>query len=248
LLLALMLTGAAHAVSRQTASVRFTTTAPGSVTGVVWKLDYRNPEDPSGKPPAVARTIATFPVGTKFDTGAPVACRASDAELALEGGAACPAQSRVGTGALDVDSGSLVEALVPRIIRNDVTNLSRPGQSILLTEATNTAVHTRTVTRARVSGRTVTTDVPPLPGAPPPDPFLALKRFRLSVAPLTRAGRSYVRTPPTCPRSRTWTSTLVFEYRDGVRTVVKSSSPCVPRHRQGGSTPRPGGGRADDDD
>jgi hypothetical protein len=93
---------------------------------------------------------------------------------------------------------------------------------------------TRTVTRAKVSGRTITTEVPPLPGIPPPDPYTSLKRLRLLVPPRARAGRFYVTTPPACPRSRRWIFTLTFVYRDGVRQVVKSASPCGPS-----SGPRP---------
>jgi hypothetical protein len=228
----LLVTGSASAAPRQTASVRFTSTAPSSPSGVDWAMDYRNPDDPKGKPPALARSVTTFPPGSRIDTGAPVHCDASDAELMLEGPAACPAASRVGSGLLDVDTGSLSDAIFPRVLHNQVTNLSNSGESIIYTESTNMpGVQTRTVTRAKVSGRTITTDVPPLPGVPPPDRYTALKRFRLVVPALRRAGRFYVTTPPSCPRSRTWVFTLVFQYRDGVREVVRSPSSCVPRNR-----------------
>jgi hypothetical protein len=228
----LLVTGSATAAPRQTASVRFTSTAPGAPSGVDWAMDYRNPDDTNGKPPALARSIAIFPPASRIDTGAPVHCDASDAELTLAGPAACPAESRVGSGLLDVDTGSLSDAVFPRVLHNEVTNLSNSGESILYTESTNMpGVQTRTVTRAKVSGRTITTDVPPLPGIPPPDPFTALKRFRLVVPALERAGRFYVTTPPSCPRSRAWIFTLVFEYRDGVREVVRSPSRCVLRAR-----------------
>ena len=233
LAVALFLAATAAAAPRQTASVRFTSTKPGSLTGVDWAMDYRNPDDPAGKPPALARTIVTFPPGSTFDTLAPVRCTASDTELMLEGPDACPARSRVATGLLDVDTGSRSDVVFPRILHNRITNLSNAGESILYTESTNMpAVQTRTVTRAKVRGRTITTDVPPLPGIPPPDPYTSLKRFRLRVPPLKRAGRSYVRTPASCPRSRRWIVTLEFEYRDGVRQVVRSPSPCVPRSRR----------------
>lgn len=194
-----------------------------------WSIDYRNPDDPAAKPPSVARTIAAFPDGSTIDTSAPVQCKASDAQLTLNGTGACPTRSRVAAGQLDVDTGSLSDAVFPRILHNDVTNFNNAGESIIFTQSTNMrGVQTRTVTRARVSGNTITTDLPALPGTPPPDPYLALKRFRLSVAPLLRAGASYVTTPASCPASREWIFTLTFEYRDGVRQVVKSASPCVP--------------------
>ena len=45
-------------------------------------------------------------------------------------------------------------------------------------------------------------------------------------------GRGYVTTPPICPASGTWTSTIVFTYRDGVSQTASSPSSC--------DTPPPG--------
>jgi hypothetical protein len=193
-------------------------------------MDYRNPDDPAAKPPAVAENIVVFPAGSRIDTTAPVQCKASDAKLMLSGPDACPPGSRVARGRLDVATGSLSDPIFPRTIHNDVTNLSNAGESIIYAESTNMpGAQTRTVTRAKVTGNTITTSVPPLPGLPPPDPYTAVKRFRLRVPPLARAGRFYVTTPPTCTSSRRWIFTLTFVYRDGVREVVKSPSACVSR-------------------
>jgi hypothetical protein len=226
--LALAATATAPAAPRQTASVTFTSKKPGSLTGVDWAIDYRNPDDPAAKPYAVAQNSVVFPAGSTIDTAAPVQCRASDSELTLEGPGACPRASRVATGTLDVDTGSLSDALFPRVIHNDVTNLNNEGESIIYTESTNMpSAQTRTVTRAKVTRSTITTDVPPLPGTPPPDPYTALKRFRLLVPAYARAGRRYVTTPRSCPSSRHWVFKLTFVYRDGAREVVRSRTPCV---------------------
>jgi hypothetical protein len=229
-ILALPLTSAAQAEStaRQTASVTFTTTEPGASTGLEWAIYWRNPEDPNAKPPAVQETIVVFPSGTRFDFSAPDQCKASDAELTAMGADSCTPGSIVGTGQIDVDTGSLTPSLFPRIIHNDLTNLNDENQSILFAESTNLpGSQTRTVTRARVAGETITTDTPTFPGVPPPDPYLALKSFRLSVPPLTRAGRSYVTTPSSCPRAG-WTFEFTFIYRDGVEQRLESHSPCIP--------------------
>ena len=222
---------AAHGAQRETAVLRFTTPQPGASSGTEWRLDYRDPNDPNGKPPAVASTVAVFPAGTLLDTGAPPQCKASDAEFVIQGTAACPSDTKVGGGTLEVDTGSL--AGIPRIVKNDVTNFNNQDESVLFTQSTNMpGIQTRTVTRAHVHGTTITTDIPPIPGAPPPDPFTALKSFQLSVPPRTVGTRAYVRTPPTCPTSGVWTFTLTFAYHDGVRDVVHTTSPCIARgHR-----------------
>jgi hypothetical protein len=152
---------------------------------------------------------------------------ASDVELTAGGTDACPPGGIVGRGKIDVDTGSLTPSLFPRIIHTDVTNFNNANESILFAESTNfPGAQTRTVTRAHVTGNTITTDTPTFPGVPPPDPYLALKSFRLSVKPLTRAGRSYVITPPSCPSEGYWTFTFTSIYRDGVRETAQSYSPC----------------------
>jgi hypothetical protein len=83
--------------------------------------------------------------------------------------------------------------------------------------------------------------VPPLPGFPPPDPFLAVKTVREIFDPVTQGAgasrRGYITTPSSCPASGQWTNTLTFTYRDGVTQTVPTNSPCTstttPRHRLG---------------
>jgi hypothetical protein len=230
-LLALLALAAAPAVAdaaalRSSATVTFTSRAPASPSGVDWSIDYRDPADPNGKPPAVESTVAVFPDGSRIDTSAPEQCRASDSELTLMGVDACPAATRVATGKLDVDTGSLT--VIPRIVMNDVSNFNNQGESVIFTESTNMpGTQTRTVSRGRIEGNTITTDVPAIPGAPPPDAYTALKSFRLSVPALTRGARTYVTTPPTCPATGHWTFRLSFLYRDGVSETIESPSPCV---------------------
>src|SRR5437588_9108114 len=101
---------------RQTAQLGFTSERPGSPTGTNWLLQFRDPANPNGKPHALQSTIAEFPPGSTIDTTAPAQCHAPDADLTANGTAACPSESRVATGKLDVDTGSL--AIFPRVLHN----------------------------------------------------------------------------------------------------------------------------------
>src|SRR2546430_6064169 len=84
--------------SRQSAKLTFDTERPGVASGVSVAIDYVNPNDPRAKPPAVRRVVLRFASGTRIDTSAPRLCTASDAELMLLGGSACPPGSKVGQG------------------------------------------------------------------------------------------------------------------------------------------------------
>jgi hypothetical protein len=48
---------------RQVASITYTSTVPGAVTGPVLSLEFQNPEDSSLKPHAVARMVVHSPIG-----------------------------------------------------------------------------------------------------------------------------------------------------------------------------------------
>lgn len=212
---------AAASAQRQTFEARFTTDRPGAATGYTVAIDYLGPGDPSAKPHAVQRIVLEPPVGSRIDTAAPARCEASEPELMLLGAEACPAESRVGAGELDLHTGAIVSS-------DRVTLLNAADQLIFLTQPKD-APFVNVVTRAQIreDGAIVTT-VPPLPGLPPPDPFVALDRAQLAVdAVVDAAGRAYVTTPPECPLIGIWTWRATFEYRDGVTETVESPTPCA---------------------
>lgn len=214
----------ASGADRQTAKIEFTTERPSAATGSTLAIDFRNPDDPDGKPFAVSKIVIRYHEGTVYDTSVPDRCRASDAELIARGAAACPEGSRVGGGVIVTDNGS--DAVFPRFIRNDVTTFNNEDELVNLVESKEPP--TRVVGRAPIRGSTVTIEVPPVPGMPPPDPFNAFTRLRVSTEPISRGGRTYLRTPPKCPASGRWTSTVTFTYRDGVRQTETTTAPCTP--------------------
>jgi hypothetical protein len=231
--------GQSEASPYQTAALPFTTTAPGTLTGLTLSIDYGNPNDPSGKPHSVQKLVLRLHPGARIDTSVPEQCKASDAQFAQQGASACPPGSKVGTGETEFDSGSPVE---PRIFKTRVTLFNNEDELILFFETTNTpGPPLRVAARARIEDNTITTEVPPLPGFPPPDPFLAVKTVRETIGPVTRGAgasrRSYITTPASCPASGQWTNTLTFTYRDGVTQTVPTNSPCTGtttrRHRLG---------------
>jgi hypothetical protein len=214
----------AHAAApRQAGSLTYTTTVPGAPTGLVLNFEFQNPDDPSLKPHAVAMMVVHRPAGGVIDTTVPPQCRASNAELMARGPAACPPDSKVGSAVVVADTGS--SGPFPRYSRTNITAFNNQDEVIAVGENEDLPGF-RPVDRTRIEGDRTTTNFPAIPGQPPPDPYTAFKTYQFEFPPYVRDGRTYNRTPPTCPDVGYWTMTLDFTYRDGVTETVESRSPC----------------------
>lgn len=218
---------AAEGASRQSLGFTFDADAPGRSTGLQIAIDYVNPAEPNAKPPAVQTVVETLAAGAVIDTSVPARCTASDVELIAMGAAACPADSVVGGGEVDLDTGV---AGPLREVHTTVTQLNNTDELILIFQPAQGAGLVRSVAPPiSDGGRVVTAQAPPLPGGPP-DGFTALRRVRLQLhARITlRDGveHAYVTTPPTCPASGAWANAVSFTYRDGETQRRTSPTPC----------------------
>lgn len=205
--------------SRQKAELTFTTEKPGRSSGLELSIDYRNPDDPDGKPPAVRQLVEKLARGARFDTSVPRLCRATDAELIAEGADACPQDSRVGRAVITFDSGFPGPA---RFVVVDIVLLNNTDQLIFL--ATPRGTGARVVSRSSVSRRRITGTVPTLPGTPPDGAAVDTAEARLDS--IERDGRAYIRTPRECPRDRRWVNRIRFTYADGVSQVDRTVNRC----------------------
>jgi len=224
---AVALSPSALAAPRQSGTIAFTTTAPGAPTGIDTALDFTNPDQPDQKAPSLRSFSITFPAGTVIDTAVQDQCHATDAELYLEGAAACPSSSRVGGGTLVSDTGS-TDPSVPRYVTNVVTQFNAQDDLRGVADSQSSPSF-RTITHSRLSGTTYNTIVPPFPTFSASDPFTGFKSWRLHDDPFVKAGRASFSTPPRCPSTRYWTVTASFAYWDGVTQALASRSPCTRR-------------------
>lgn len=214
----------AEAGSRQSAKVVFVENRPGVPSGLAFDVDYVNPSDPNGKPPAVRTVFETLAQDARLDTTVPARCDASDAQLMALGDSACPAESKVGTGYIRIDTGFPEPN---RFFDVDVTFLNNTDQLIFLSRERKTGA--RVVSRAAIQGNHLTSMAPPLPGTPPDGGALDVVHTRFDAISREVGGvrRGYITTPSACPRGGTWTNTLAFTYADGVTQTVASQSPCT---------------------
>jgi hypothetical protein len=218
-------TALAQPTSRQTASVGFVEQRPGVPTALTFSVDYVNPDNPGGKPPAVRTVVETLANDARFDTTVPAQCPATDAQLVAMGEAACPPGSKVGTGFIRIDTGF---PQPNRFLEVDVTFFNNADQLIFLN--TSRANGARVVARGTIQGGRLTSNAPPLPGTPPDGGAIDVVQTRLEKISREIGGvpRGYITTPTVCPPGGGWTNTLSFTYADGVTQTVASPSACVP--------------------
>jgi hypothetical protein len=185
----------------------------------VFHDEFFDARDASAKPPPVQHVHVQLPHGARFDTSAVARCTASDAELAAQGASVCPSGSRVGTEVFSFDTG--VEG--HRIVTNDITFLNNKDELIILTEERDSGA--RVVVRGKLGRETLDFELTPLPGTPPDGG--ADKRedakYPVSIGP---TGKSWLTTPPACPRTGKWTFRVDYTFRNGEKVTRTSHSPC----------------------
>lgn len=220
---------------RQTFSSAFDTAVPAQPAGLTLEIDYFNPDDPSGKPPAVREIMIRVPSGARVSTSAVPACDAPDPVLVLLGASACPEGSVLGHGELTLHTGTVGS-------EDTITLINAPGQLVFITRPKEAPVPGGVVTRSSVEDDSVfRTRVPPIPGVPPPDAFTALDHARLVIERRVGPDGAYLTTPPSCPPEGAWITEASFTYHDGVVQSATSASPCDPRHEHPAEGAVPGG-------
>lgn len=197
-------------------TVRITTTTgrPNHSAGFGYAASYHGG--------TLRRLVIVLPPGTRTNTGVPGQCTASDVEIMMVGPSACPTSARIGTGQVTVEQFGLGHATYQSVLYN------APGQQLELVESGTRVIG---VAHTYVHGTTLDGPIPTCAtgGQPPrgcPSDQLALVSNHLQTVPVTKARRNYGTTPPTCPRSGTWTGHLRFYYADGSIDRLTYHVPC----------------------
>ena len=197
-------------------SMPFKATTLATPTGLTMDLRYLNPQDREGKPPTVSELAIHLPPGTRIDPTALPACEASDEEIRARGGDACPPETLVGTGKLDVYLGAPGD---PQ--STDLLLFNGPGQliEVLLFEGTNTAAAHERLFIEGATFRASTAQVPP--GAPPE------RRFSAShIVWDVPANGEYLVTPAACPEDGVWRTVGEFSFADGTSDTAEGTQAC----------------------
>ena len=216
---------------RETVDQRFTTTRPGSATGVSYTGSYHAAGNKNTNPPYLRRMIFYPPRGMRYDTSVPARCSAPDAVLQVLGPDACPAGSRVGGGTVD---GIFYEPVAHSFIfdryHHTVDVMNNANEQIVLVKAEGYSV-----VRGRVRPDSSIEFNPPTCFPTPPtgkclnDYILQLKSSTF-LPPYKKTSngfvRSYATTPPKCPSVGYWRSTIKFWWGNGAVDSAVTKQPC----------------------
>jgi hypothetical protein len=219
---------------REDIDQRITSQRPNSPTGVSFKGVYHAAGRKNGNPPYLTKMIFYPPKGLRYDTSVPAKCTASDVELDALGKSACPAASRIGGGTAEgIFYYPIEDTTVFDRYKHTLDVMNNTNEQILLVNAEGSGVNRG---RIRPDGSilfTPQTCFPQPPAGGCADDYILQLKASTSIARYTRAvngrTRSYVTTPPRCPASGYWRTTVRFWWRGGAVDTVVSKQPC--RHR-----------------
>jgi hypothetical protein len=214
---------------RQVIDQRYTSQRPHSATGASYSGVFHAKNNPKGNPPYLLRMVFYPPKGMRYDTSVPAKCKASDAELEAFGKAACPAASRLGGGRVE---GIFYYPFTQSIFdhyKHTVDVMNNTNEQVLLVNAEGSAV-SRGHIRPDGSIDFHTQTCFPQPPTGCATDYIRQLKAASSVARYTRSVngrvRSYLTTPPKCPRSGYWRTTVKFWWKGGAVDSVVSKQPC----------------------
>jgi hypothetical protein len=231
-LLALMPSTAGAAPSsgpRQDINQWFTTARPHSPTGVGWKGVYHAAGNKRGTPPYMRKMVFYPPKGMRYDTSVPARCTAPDAVLQVMGPDACPAGSRLGGGEAAGIFYYPDHKTVFDMFHHTLDVMNNAGEQIILLHAEGYAVIRG---KLRPDGSQVFESPTcfPVPPTGCVDDYVLQTMTTTKLARYTRSVngrlRSYATTPPRCPRSGYWRTTVKFWWKGGAVDTVVTKQPC----------------------
>jgi hypothetical protein len=202
-----------------TFSGTYSAKTPRSSSGLDALATWSDPGEPGGKPKEIQRIKVVFSPGTKLDTGALPVCRATDLEVQVRTVRACPAKTKLGEV-----RGQGVYAGGGQPFNTFATLFNAKGQIIVVVTLDDRNGMLLTNFRDDVRRSSITINLKIGRG-------ISLVRFQAHVPPHSRKRggkrRTYFTTPPSCPATGAWTTTVIFSYRDGSSDQRSSPSPCA---------------------
>ena len=197
-----------------TLAFTYSSKVPGSPSGFDSLATFSDPGEPGVKPKELVRIKVGFHPGTRIDTAALPRCRASDTNVRILGLRACPASTRLGI--------VHAEGVISTGLRfNPVGHLFNARRAIIVVVTIDGRYATSFRDDLTRDTLTVNFRIPR---------GISFTSFKPHIPRhfAKRAGkrRAYMRTPPSCPATGAWTTTVVFSYRDGSTQQLSAATPC----------------------
>jgi len=199
----------------QSADVKLTATKAKASSGFKVAIKSSDPGEPGGKPRALKTLTITLPSATKFNfkSKALKLCTASETEIKGTGGAACPAKSKLGTGAAQANGFPAIA-----LLQLNATAYAGNGNIIIVLRGSTGLV---LVLHGVVSANKVTTSLPPLALAGVP---LVVTGLTLNVNKIGSGKTAFI-TAGKCTGGKFKVKSS-FVYQTGAPLTLASSSKC----------------------
>lgn len=231
----LVVAAIAMATTTQTFNQTYTTKKPNTSTGTKFQTNSsEDANDENNKQPKATREFdIKFPAGTKINYKAAPVCTNVDESAASP----CPANTKIGTGHAQV----LLPFKGTAPIDANVTAYNRKSEGttglVLFVEpqAPNQApVFLKPVYK----GLTLKTATPPnciastnqnghcVKGDGSDGVEAVLTEFDLTTKAVKKGKKVYLKTPPKCPKTKTWTFTAKITYDDGTSVTKRAATKC----------------------
>jgi hypothetical protein len=200
----------------------FTTKRPGAPSGFHFVGRYHAAGDPDANPPYMRGMTFYSPPGLRYDTSVPDRCTAGNARIALLGPKACPPGSRLGGGTAN---GVFMNGFANRL---DLDFFNARDEQIIVARSPLVASVSRGRIRRDGAVEWHSPTCYPTGGVVgcPVDNALQVSSD-VTVKPYTRGGRSYMTTPPSCPRSGSWRLPIRLWWADGTVDTVVTKQACT---------------------
>jgi hypothetical protein len=203
-----------------TFSGTYSAKTPSTSSGLDALATWSDPAEPSGKPKEIQKIEVLFNPGSRLDTSALPACKASDEDVQIRAVRACPANTKLGEV-----RGQGVYAGSTAPFNTFATLFNAHRQIIVVVTLDNPNGRLLTNFRDDVGKSSITVNLKVGHG-------ISLVRFQAHVPAHSRKKggrrRAFFTTPRTCPPGGAWTTTVNFSYRDGSTDQHTAASPCKP--------------------
>jgi hypothetical protein len=202
-------------------SVKHLTKVPGSSTGISFKITFGDPDAAGGLPAGLQSFKLKLHKGTKIDPAGAPQCTVTSEDLMAKGAAACPANTRIGTGAAVANAPTGEAVPVDGVIFNEKVGKRNAFLFLFLLNGTYAAAFD-----APVKGNTISATG--LTGALPGGLVVTQFNGKISKRSTGRGRKKHnlMTAPAKCPKSKSWTNSANFQFVNGDKDTTSSTSPC----------------------
>ena len=223
----LAIAGVAYAATQQKFSESYTSSSPLRNVGLKFSLEGTDPANPENQRPKPSNSIDIFfASGTVFNNKGARQCKATDADFASKGEAACPAGSRIDNGKASQNA-AVAKLKSGNPISVKIAAFNRKGGIILyLRPSVGAPFALRPTLKGKPGSQHLLTQIPKITI---PNDEIILTKLTLATKPKNIGKTALVRTPPKskCPaKTHKWTFKAKFNYRDGTKQTVTSTQKC----------------------